>query len=368
MNTLFAHFYSHFKLILWGILVSMLFIEQAMALDEIFDTYNSPQCLAQGNACTASTSGFASHFYNPAALTKFTKKHWEANLVVLDGQLSAGATANMFSSQSLGTYRFLNLAGQNPGIYNYFNFSTLPSITFRNFSFAILGSYQFAALSDGTLIDLDTRQDIVPTVGFSRSFAGNLLKLGVSGKAILRNQMKGAFSQAVLDSTDDKNFPLLFKEGVGLGVNSGLLLTLPHRFLPTLGISWLDMFGTRFSPSHYLNPQSSGTPESIPQSFHAGFSLSPAISRTWKSTLSVDYRHIELSALSWRKHLHVGLELQSEKSLLFWLGLNQLYLTAGMGLRVQGGNLEMGTYAKEIGTGDKTEYDRRFFFRYTISF
>jgi hypothetical protein len=66
--------------------------------------------------------------------------------------------------------------------------------------------------------------------------------------------------------------------------------------------------------------------------------------------------------------MHFGLELHNQKSLLFWAGLNQMYFTAGVGLRVKGGNLEIGTYAKEIGTSDGPIEDRRGFFRYTISF
>ncbi|MFM6202791.1 MAG: hypothetical protein ACKPE1_27260, partial [Dolichospermum sp.] len=46
------------------------------------------------------------------------------------------------------------------------------------------GNYQFAAVSDGTNVDIDTRQDLIPTVGISRHFAGNLLRLGASLKAV----------------------------------------------------------------------------------------------------------------------------------------------------------------------------------------
>jgi hypothetical protein len=345
-----------------------LFIEQAFGLDEIFDTYSSPQCMAQGNACTASASGYLANFYNPAGLTRFNKKTWEAHLVVVEGNLGAGAASLSANELTFGTYRILPVMQNYAGIYTYFNFATVPSITFRNFSFSLLGNYQFAALSNGVQLDIDTRRDIAPTVGFARHFAGNLLKLGIAGKAILRNQMKGVYDHSLLNTMNENTFPSLFKEGLGFGIDSGLLLTLPHQFLPTFGLVWNDMFGTKFSATQYLNKSASGNPDSIPQSFHFGFSINPVFSRSFKSTISVDYRHIELASLPWRKHLHVGLELESQKSLLFWMGLNQLYLTAGLGLRVKGGNLEMGTYAKEIFSGLQTEYDRRFFFRYTISF
>jgi hypothetical protein len=39
-----------------------------------------------------------------------------------------------------------------------------------------------------------------------------------------------------------------------------------------------------------------------------------------------------------------------------------------MALRVKGGNLELGTYAEDIGYGTAVQSDRRIFFRYTIGF
>ena len=343
-------------------------IEPVMALDEFFDSYQSGSCLAQGNACTASVSGYASHFYNPAGFTRFRKKNTELHLVVGEAHINGESAGTLLENKAIGLHHLLSPFQNNPDQYQFFSFSTLPAITFRNFSFAILGNAQVAARSDGSALDIDARQDIIPSLGYSHAFAGNILRLGISVKGVYRNQMKGVFQHSALNSLTETQLNSLFREGMGLRVDTGMLLVLPHRFLPTLGISWMNMFDTFFQETHYLNPQSPGAPEKVPQSFHAGFSISPKFNREWSSTLSVDYQNIESYYFPWRKHFHLGLEIQSSNVLFFWAGLNQMYFTGGMGARLKGGHLEVGTYAKEIGTVDTYQEDRRYFLRYTISF
>ncbi|NBX76266.1 MAG: hypothetical protein EBQ92_06905 [Proteobacteria bacterium] len=345
-----------------------LLIDPVMALDEFFDSYQSGSCLAQGNACTASVSGYASHFYNPAGFTRFRRKNTELHLVVGEAQTSGSTAGIVLENKAIGLHHLLSPFQDNPDQYQFLSISTLPAITFRNFSFAILGNTQVAALSNGSAIDIDARQDIIPSLGYSHAFAGNILRLGISVKGLYRNQMKGVFQHSAINNLTETELGSLFREGMGLRADTGLLLVLPHRFLPTLGISWMNMFDTHFQETHYLNSQSSGAPEKIPQSFHVGFSISPKFNREWSSTLSIDYRNIESYYFPWRKHLHIGLELQRDNVLFFWAGLNQMYFTGGMGARLKGGHLELGTYAKDIGAGNSYQEDRRYFLRYTISF
>ena len=72
--------------------------------------------------------------------------------------------------------------------------------------------------------------------------------------------------------------------------------------------------------------------------------------------------------MPWQKKFHAGLQLDDERQWYYWLGLNQMYLTLGIGYRVDGGNLEIGSYAADVGAGTDRVSDRRFFFRYTISY
>lgn len=345
------------------------FIQAALALDEFFELYRAPQATAMGDAFTADASGYAANYYNPAGLSSVTRRTKEVNLVDIEG--TWGMNAIQHGAQdgiTYGVYKLFGSMKKHPGNYHYFNFSAVPSVSIRGFSFSLLGAYEYAGLSDGTNLDIQARQDMGATIGFSRHFAGNVLKLGVVGKGIVRNQIKGLYNHNYLATLNETSMGALFKEGFGVGADIGMILQLPTRWLPSLGVVWKDIFGTHFSKTNILNKNASGVPDTIAQSVNAAVSVHPYFSRTFKGTIAVEWKHFENSNANWRKHFHLGLQLEDERSLYFWFGLNQLYPTGGVGLRVKGGNLEAGTYAEDVGVGNENKADRRLMFRYTIGF
>lgn len=338
------------------------------ALGEYTELYDAPQALAMGNAMTADATGYLSLFYNPAGLAKMEGKEKEYMIFDWDTLGSFATLGQTLSHRSLGIYKSIPLAQQNPGDYQFLRFQLLSGFSMRSFGFAVLVNHRYAGESDGTNIGLDAGIDLIPTVGFAYNFAGNLVKLGVAAKAIIRNELKGDFAHTSLSNSDA--IAQQFKEGIGFGADVGLLVTLPYRFLPTLGVVWKDVMDTRFqSESHILNGKASGgKPDKISQSANAAFSIHPYFNRGLRATFSAEIRHIEKVDWPLRRRLHIGFQLEDEKSFYLWAGLNQLYLTAGLGLRLRGGNLELGTYGQDIGEGSETEQDRRFFMRYTVSF
>jgi len=361
------YFFLFLKVYLLALLFSPL-IQSAFSLSELSDLYQSPQGLGMGNALTADAAGYQTIYYNPAGVANQFKRKWEVNLVDLEGSLGVDTVSRVWKNQTFGPYRMFGELKHNAGQYYFLNAATLPSFTMRGFSISGLGSYQFAGQSDGVSLDTDIRQDLGVAFAVGRSFAGNLLKLGLSGKVLIRNQMKGVFSHDTLASLNDESFPTLFKEGWGFGFDLGMLVTLPEKFLPTFGIVWKDMFGTRFYKSNILNAKALGVPDPVAQSVNAAISIHPQFSRELKSTIAFEYKHLELSTLPFRKHLHFGVQLEHIKEIYFWAGLYQLYPTAGLGYRVKGGNLELTTYAVDTGEGENYRENRRFTFRYTISF
>jgi hypothetical protein len=265
-------------------------------------------------------------------------------------------------------YRFFGDLKQNPGTYAYFDLKSTPAFTTRNFGIALLGSHRFAGQSDGTNLDVHARQDVGVVAGYARHFAGNVLKLGVAGKFLVRNEMDGLFAHSTLEADDDSTFQRHFKEGYGFGADLGAILTLPNKWLPTIGIAWTDVLGTSFHASHILNGQSTGTPESIAQRVNVAFSVHPILGRGARSTFAVEYKDVLNSNLSALKHLHLGMQFETDRNLYFWLGANGLFPSLGAAYRVPGGNLEVGGYGEDVGTGDERKADYRMFFRYTVGF
>lgn len=366
-SNLQQYFWFLFRLYVISLILGP-FVQKARALGEYFELYRAPQAVLMGDALTADVSGYASNYYNPAGLSNFTKRTKEVTLLDLEGSLGFAAIQKCGEAMTFGTYRLFGKMKQSPGSYNYFNFSSVPGFAIRGFSFSLLGVYEYAAESDGTNIDIQSRQDVGATVGFSRALAGNLLKVGVVGKAIIRNQIQGVYAHSLIESLDDSTIPTLYKEGLGFGADIGMTLTIPNKTLPTLGLVWKDILGTHFSSGNIINKKASGAPNAIEQTFNAAFSIHPYFTRRFKGTIAVEWKHIEETSMAWKKHLKLGLQLEDDRSLYFWFGLNQLYPTLGLGLRVKGGNLEAGTYAEDVGTGSESKADRRFVFRYTIGF
>jgi len=341
--------------------------ERAWALNELFELYTPPQAAGMGMALAADATGYLANYYNPAGLAKTPRKQTELNLVDVEGNLGTGAFGTLVDGKSFGRNNLFSSVAKTPNNYNYFSFSSVPSITIRNFSFSILSNYRYAAQSDGTNIDIDSVADLAPTVGVATNLFGNVLKLGISEKFLIRNQLKGDYALSAFPNQTATNS--LATEGYGFSTNLGLLMTLPNKWLPTLGLAWKDALNTHFTAAHIFNQYATGAPDTIAQSLDAAFSLHPFLAKKFWGTFAVEIRHIEANDIPLTKRLSFGVQLESEKSLYWWFGLNALLDPCfGVALRLPGGNLELSTYAEDIGPGSVRQADRRVMFRYTIGF
>ncbi len=351
-----------FKLLMIGLFLGP-FFSPAHALDELFDLYDSPQGLAMGNAFSADATGYAANYYNPAGLAKGSLKNWEITIVGADGMLSTGGIANFAGAQSFAVHRINNDIQKKGGGYFYQRANLVAGIQRKGFGFSILGTSELAEKSDGFSTDFKHTQDLIPTFGGALNLAGNLLKIGVSVKGILRREVKGTYFHEELATAE--LIDAQFKEGVAIGTDLGMLLTLPHLYLPTLALVCHDLLNTEFlAPSRIFTDNGLGRPGSIPRSLNAAVSLH----RDFLATFSFEFKHIERTDLPWQKRTHFGTQIELGRSWYFWGGMNQLYPTGGIGLRVKGGNIEIGSYAVDIGPGDVRAVDRRISMRYTIGF
>jgi hypothetical protein len=356
-------FYRHPASLLTA-LGAIFFSQPSYALNESFNLYSPLQALCMGNAFTADANGYVANYYNPAGLTKSSKRDLEVNFIGIDTNFNFGALGKVLSAQSLGFYQNAAALQSSPGTYSFFQMSGIPSISRKGFSFSLLSNYRFAGQSDGTTLDTNSLFDLGTTVGYAMTVYRDLLTVGVTGKALVRNQFKGSFAHSSVSS--EAAVRSLSSEGVGVGGDVGLSFVLPDRYLPTWSLVWKDVLNTRFSSTHFLNSSASGTPDSITQSVNFGFSIHPYLGKRYQATFAVEMQHLLENDLGFRKRLHIGVQLASEKSSYIWAGLNQLYWTFGFGLRLKGGNLEIGTYAEDIGTVDTPVQDRRILMRYTI--
>lgn len=340
------------------------------ALSELFSTYDSPQALMMGNASTADSRWYTALFQNPAGLAQAyrrdTRRHWSTTPFALDWMPSANMLGQVISSKTMNFARVVQTAQGDPGGYYYSRLNLVPSITHRNFGLALLGTSEFVARSDGTNVDIRSGNDVGVVVGLASNFFGNTVKLGINGKAIVRNQISGTFAHTTL--ADTASIAANSAEGIGYGFDVGLLMTAPLLWLPTIGVSVRDALGTKFSPSRILNTANNGqAPASIQQSINVGFMMSPILWKGTRANFTADLKYVDRPDIPLSKKLHFGLEMVTDKRFYLWLGANQLILPClGIGLRTVGGDLELGSYAQDVGDGATRESSRRIAFRYTV--
>jgi len=355
-----------FKLLMLGLFLGP-FFTRAHALDELFNVYDSPQGLAMGNAYTADATGYAANYYNPSGLAKGTLSRWEVTILAAEGSIALTGVGNAMAAQSFGTHRILNEIQRGGGGYFYQRGSLLASVQKRGFGFALLGSTELAESSNGTTLDIRYTRDVVPTFGAGINLAGNLIKIGAVGKLVARQQVKGIYQHEELSTAEQIDSK--FKQGLAIGADIGFNLTLPNAWLPSLGFVWKDVLGTRFlHDSIVFGNNDNDRPDQIDQSFNVAVSVHPHLSSSVYATFAVELKHLELQEMSYLKRLHLGAQLEINRSLYFWAGLSQFYPTGGMGLRVKGGNLDVGIYTVDIGERGERASNMRGAVRYTIGF
>lgn len=359
----------HTKLFFFRVVTAVCLVSSApaFALQELFETYLAPQALAMGNAWTADAYGYGALFHNPAGLAKAESNRWVITPVAIEGNPGTAYAGLAVAQKKVGLDKLLPAIQTNPGTYYYFRSAAIPSISRRNFALAFLLNSDAVARSDGNYVDIRYGNDMGVFAGVSTNLAANMIKIGVTGKMLLRRHIEGVYSHA--DMATPAGMAPYQKEGLGFGADVGVMFTLPMSYVPTVGIVVKDILNTHFRPSTLLGPAAAGAPTAIQQAVHAAFSFRPALGKGVRATFSAELRHILNRNLPFTKKLHFGFQIQANRRLFVWAGMNQLVMpTFGLGLRVPGGDLEVGTYAQDVSETDAIEADRRILFRYTISF
>lgn len=211
-----------------------------------------------------------------------------------------------------------------------------------------------------------------------KSFNANgRLSWGITGKFINR----GYFSKSVntVELAADSNIVKKedFREGFGVDADLGLLYTpnLPSDGLfsllrltrPTFGLVVRNIMETKFTSSLKLlnkEPSSEEPPERLYRVIDVGTRWEYPAFWLFGGRGVMDVRDIMHPAFSLRKGLHLGLEF--DWTVASWwkgnyrVGLNQGYLTAGVSALFALFNLDLVTYAENVGTY-KTPVENRLY-------
>lgn len=356
----------------------------SLASEEILKNYRSARSVAMGGTFVTTSEYGDTLFGNPARLslneTRFTAL--ELTSEINPQFLSNGGDLSRARSGVGG-----NILGNSPGIIKHNQHLKLQNLT----SFFLPKLNQEYAFGAGLLIgfqsnisahyntDIDTQAvlDVGPAVGFSRSFFSQHLLLGINVRLLYR-----AGTDAILNASDyltsSKRLSLasIGQQGIGFDSDIGAFYDIPWSFSYlhlALGGSINNILATsynHFTPT-IVNAQGSNPPANN-RTYNGGMRIDfPDFSSFTHPLLALEMLDLGATTkqMSLMKSLHVGGEIKFLKEhFSLRVGLNQGYLTGGLGLTYDLLGLDFSTYGEELASNVGLLEDRRFVIRLAVQF
>ena len=322
--------------------------------------------MGMGGAFTAVSNDANALFYNPAGLADIR----EMRAVILPLELEVSDNAyDIFSDakdvdfdDEKETADFLR---EYIGERSHFAFNLFPHISMPRFAFALIGTSN---------INLEVRDrqypkiitDIISDVGIGAGYAHPLLEnsllVGGSLKYIYRNSLIEEYT--VLDITSDDLEDKIeddLKDDSGVLLDLGAIYKLDGMGLADaqIGISASNLIGNDM-----------GDARDIEDHIDIGFAITRKLWVT-DATFAIDYFDLFSQVdddNDMAKRLRMGAEFRFPKILSIRAGLYQGYFTGGLTLDGKFVNLDLLTYAEEIGAYAGQRADRRYALRFAVGF
>jgi hypothetical protein len=347
--------------------------------------YVGPRPLGMGNAFVGLADDYNALMYNPAGLARLEESQVNLGLGAgLDSKFPKLYTDLQTASSSGNVQDVVNLLQNNNG--NYYNSRvTLSGIWAKpRWGIAIIpvdlsmnmAIHQLA----GESLDLVATQDT--TIAYGRGwdvywFKQDRVSLGVTGKAIYRGYYNKQLAAGDLATNSNLLRGSDAQEGMTFDADFGLLYTmkaLPDsywRFLrPSFGFVIRNVANYGFSGNlHLIDKQSTQAP-SIGRRFDIGSAWELPDWWIFKVRALADIRDMGADNFTLKKGSHLGAEFLW-KIRSWWqggwrIGANQGYFTAGFTGKIGIFNLDLATYAEEMGTSDSPVASRRYTFRTSL--
>lgn len=311
-----------------------------------------------------------SMFYNPAGFGSVKRPQLEVFNPQLEGAInnfgSVGGASNFTKVGSLQSAQ-APLAQRRKQPLSM-GAAVFPNFSARNIGIGLLAQTQRNAYMDSAgAVHYQFQTLVMPTLGLSMGFFSGLLKLGGAVRYVILTEANT--SSTNLRALSYRNNA---KEGAGIALDAGGLLTLPFSSLPTFAFVARDIGGTRLTGTPPIRnaAASAPKPEKISMAFDGGFALHPKLSQMSALKFGVDYRDItDVSKSRIFRKVNIGMELMLQRYFGIRWGYGSGYWTFGLGVYGKGGELELGSYGKELtGAGLQGVEDRRILLRYSKKF
>lgn len=336
---------------------------------EIRPFYRGVRSQGMGGAGIGVVNDESALFVNPAGLGKI--RGWmfvvanpevEANYT---GQ-SALITGNKYTAV-MDPQQMLAVARANPNELLHFRGQILPAFVTANFG---IGGYSANTMdakynSTTNLFEYFYRNDMGASVGYNFRIWDGRIKIGASGKLINRVEIN---KSDIDGSAADLKLSTLAKEGSGFGLDTGIILSGPWKYLPSLAVVAHDLGNTKFTGNGYTYP-SAEKPDQQYQSIDASLSFFPIHGKRTRSSITAEYRDVQnVESKDIFRRIHAGYEFNYADIAYLRAGMNQRYWTAGFELSIGFVQFQAASYGEEIGTPTAPKEDRRYTFEMALRF
>lgn len=338
---------------------------------EKYEFYRGIRALGMGGASVASVNDETALLLNPAALGKLRDFYG----TVFDPEIEIGnKSLLMYKDQQFTDFYDLDSIksslDQNRGTYYHVRSQLFPSFVGKNFGIGIYSGSVFNAKmsSDGTTVDVHNRNDMGLVIGYNFRFFSGRIKWGFNTRII--NRIIYEDQALPVSLTQNTDLTLYKKEGTGVAFDSGLILTAPWSFLPTISVVVRDIGGTKFDKSSGLRLTTTDQPSQIQQDADVAFAIFPIGNKRIRSVWTVQYSGLISGKNEEDKArlFHAGYELNLGDLFFLRAGYNQRYWTAGFELASEHFQIQAASYGEEVGTLQDPIEDRRSVLKVALRF
>jgi hypothetical protein len=328
--------------------------------------YKGPRPLGMGGAFTALSDDANALFYNPAGLANIK----ENRISLINLEIEGSKLGYNFNKDALDvdTDNLKEVAGflqKHIGDYGHIAASIFPNYTMPNFAVGLISTVksniqvqdrQYPKLSVNFIGDGGI------CTGYARSFLDNNLLIGSNFKYIYRESIENGYSVADITTHGFKSrLRDDLQSGSGVLLDLGIIYKIqssqeggPQEPIQ-LGLSINNLIGNKLGNAAGLDP-------------HIDLGVSK---RYGEVTLAADYVDIFgqfPGDYDVGKRIHLGLEYSFTKIIRLRTGVNQGYMTYGVGVEEKNVQFDILTYAEEIGTHSGQQKDRRYLLRLGVGF
>lgn len=335
---------------------------------EVRENYNGIRSLGMGGAGVAIVNDETAMHTNPAGLGRLRDSYG----TIIDPEIETSYTSKkMYDAKAFTNPLDLEqaeaTADASRGSLLHTRAQIFPSYVAKNFGIGFHGLRTLDAKMNaaGTAMTTYYRDDLSLLLGVNLRLFDGRIKIGAVGKAISRIEIdKDIPIPGSLDVSQHAS------EGVGVGIDSGIIMTAPIAWLPTIAAVMRDAGSTPFDSGSGLRLTTTTRPKTIEQDIDVGLSVFPIHSNSSRSTFTLEYQKLtEASkAVDKNRYYHLGYEFNYGDLFFLRMGMNQRYWTAGIEFASEHTQFQIASYGEDIGVDGSPEEDRRYVFKFSFRF